>query len=517
MKNKVILFIGAFVLLAIVNACQHQYPKSLVEVDSLINSNPKIALAKLDSIGSNLDTTRRENMMYLRLLKMMTKDKLYMPLESLDSIRALLDFYKSNNDEHLLTRAYYVLGRKQSDMMDYPSALRNFRKVLALLDRHDDIRLRGITNAQLGEIFGHEENLSLAISFFKESYRCDSILKNKKGLLYDLRDIGLSYDYLGRMDSSLLVYNRAIPLAKELKEKELEHEIYLQMANCYLDNNPDSVVKYMSLANFISNNGDAEEIYVKAVYYQMAGNESLAATLLQKILPISEGTFKLEILRRLIGIYGERQDVQRTNEYAAEYFDVSDSLKQIGAKEQMAKGQALFDYAHQIEKVSDLEIQNKNKQLGLLLLIVCIVIIISLFSSYCALSVVKKLKLQNKIKDLRLMAIGKTSDKTNLSTVKWNYYATKNRHLTDDDWVRLEKEAEQLYPNFKEKLFSCKKLSSQQFHVCLLVKIKMPTSKIAVLTSRAASTISTTKQRLYEKITGNKGSAEDLDDFLGIL
>lgn len=183
----------------------------------------------------------------------------------------------------------------------------------------------------------------------------------------------------------------------------------------------------------------------------------------------------------------------------------------------MAKGQALFDYAHQIEKVSDLEIQNKNKQLGLLLLIVCIVIIISLFPSYCALSVVKKLKLQNKIKDLRLMAIGKTSDKTNLSTVKWNYYATKNRHLTDDDWVRLEKEVEQLYPNFKEKLFSCKKLSSQQFHVCLLVKIKMPTSKIAVLTSRAASTISTTKQRLYEKITGNKGSAEDLDDFLGIL
>ena len=166
---------------------------------------------------------------------------------------------------------------------NYPSALGNFRKVLALLDKHDDIRLRGITNAQLGEIFGHEENLSLAISFFKESYRCDSILKNKKGLLYDLRDIGLSYDYLGRMDSSLLVYNRAIPLAKELKEKELEHEIYLQMANCYLDNNPDSVVKYMSLANFISNNGDAEEIYVKAVYYQMAGNESLAATLLQKI------------------------------------------------------------------------------------------------------------------------------------------------------------------------------------------------------------------------------------------
>lgn len=64
---------------------------------------------------------------------------------------------------------------------------------------------------------------------------------------------------------------------------------------------------------------------------------------------------------------------------------------------------------------------------------------------------------------------------------------------------------------------SCNKLSSQQFHVCLLVKIKMPTSKIAILTSKAPSTISTTKQRLYEKITSNKGKAEDLDDFLELI
>lgn len=517
MKHRIILFLEVFILMAAMSACRHHYPKSLVETESLLCSNPKMALVKLDSIESNLDTAITEDVMYLRLLKMMSKDKLYMSLGSLDSIRTLVDFYKANNNNLLLAKAYYVLGRKQSDMGNSPSALRCFRKVIALLDENEDIKLRGLTNAQLGEIFGREENLSLAISFFKESYRCDSIMKDKNGLLYDLRDIGLSYDYLGYMDSALFVYNQAIPLAKELEEKELEHEIYLQISNCYLDNNPDSVVKYISLANSMSGTCDAEDMYIKAVYHQMVGNDSLAASLFYKILPISEGTFRLEVLRRLIGIYGDQLNTQKTNEYVTEYFELSDSLKRIDAKEQAAKGKALYEYAYQIEKVSDLEIQNKNKQLELLVLIVSIVIIIFLFFFYWELSVVKKLKLQNKIKDWKLSAMGKTSSKKELVSTKWNYYLTKNRHLTDEEWAKLEMGVERSYPKFKDKLYSCKKLSDQQYHVCLLVKIKVPTSKIAILTSKAPSTISTTKQRIYEKITSDKGKAEDLDDFLEIL
>lgn len=210
-------------------------------------------------------------------------------------------------------------------------------------------------------------------------------------------------------------------------------------------------------------------------------------------------------------------NVQEANKYVTEYFELSDSLKRIDADEQAAKGKALFDYAYQIEKVGELEIQNKNKQLELLALIASVVIIFFSFSFYWELSLVKKLKLQNKIKDWKLMALGKTSSKKGFMSTKWNYYLTKNKHLTDEEWGKLEMEVERSYPKFKDKLYSCNKLSSQQFHVCLLVKIKMPTSKIAILTSKAPSTISTTKQRLYEKITSNKGKAEDLDDFLELI
>ena len=112
MKNKLLAFIlvGIFTLFA-TSSCQHRYQASLVEADSLICSDPKAALLKLDSISLRLDTAEKTDMMYLLLLKMTVKDKLYMPFGTLDSVQNLVKFYEKE-DSYLLPRAYYLLGRR---------------------------------------------------------------------------------------------------------------------------------------------------------------------------------------------------------------------------------------------------------------------------------------------------------------------------------------------------------------------------------------------------------------------
>ncbi len=68
----------------------------------------------MDSIASNMDTTKTEDVMYLRLLKMIAKDKLYMPFSgNSDSVQVhWWIFYKTNDDYPLLAKAYYLLGKK---------------------------------------------------------------------------------------------------------------------------------------------------------------------------------------------------------------------------------------------------------------------------------------------------------------------------------------------------------------------------------------------------------------------
>ena len=98
MKSKTCLFGVAVMLLFVVDSCQHRYPVSLVEADSLVYFNPKAALQKLDSISLHLDTTEKADVMYLRLLKMTVKDKLNCPLSNLTEVCQLVDYYKVNCD-----------------------------------------------------------------------------------------------------------------------------------------------------------------------------------------------------------------------------------------------------------------------------------------------------------------------------------------------------------------------------------------------------------------------------------
>lgn len=520
MKNKTFLFFAAVMFLFTVDSCQHHYPVSLVEADSLVYSNPKAALQKLDSLSLCLDTTQRADVMYLRLLKMTAKDKLYMSFGTLDSVQSLVGYYEDNGDKQLLPRAYYMLGRMFVESEDVPSALAAYRKVLAQLEQHEDIRLRGITNAQLGEMFGRQEILSLALSFYKEAFLCDSLLADEVGMLYDMRDMGTSFDYLGMKDSANVCFRKALTKAREVKDDDMEHELLLHLANSYLDVNADSVAKYMFLVNDFELLDRCEEGCIKGAYLQMIGRDKAADSVFTDILPQTTGALKLEILRRLVGLSCELESYEKAKKYVKAYLRLSDSLKIVGAKEQEAKGLALYDYTHQMERGNVLEIQNKNKQIALLIAAICLILLLLVLFAYWELSIVKKLRLQNRIKEWRLGALLKTKKEQNAEIyeqVGLASYVEAGNHLSQEGWLSLEESVENHYPGFKEKLYSCSKLSEHEFRVCLLIKAKVPTSKIALLTSRASSTISTTKQRLYKKLTSEQGSVEDLDKLLAIL
>ena len=60
-------------------------------------------------------------------------------------------------------------------------------------------------------------------------------------------------------------------------------------------------------------------------------------------------------------------------------------------------------------------------------------------------------------------------------------------------------------------------MSDNEYHICLLVKIGVATKEIAMLTSHTRQAVSMAKQRLYKKITNEKGKADDLDEFLKYL
>lgn len=331
MKNKLLAFIlvGIFTLFA-TSSCQHRYPASLVEADSLICSDPKAALLKLDSISLRLDTAEKTDMMYLLLLKMTAKDKLYMPFGTLDSVQNLVKFYEKE-DSYLLPRAYYLLGRRLYELHDAPQAFAYYHKVLDLLDVDDDIRLRGSVCSQVGYMMRDQGDFQQAIEFFNKANKCYSLVSDSKRMAVILRDIAIIEMSLNNSRMSLSCLHKALKIANNVDEN-VQNDIKLQLANYYIyyTNRLDSVKSYLSSP--LQANRNYEEMSVNLLaseYYWAIEKPDSSKFYLSQLLEKGNVCDKQEAANRLLKIYAYEEDSDKSLFYLNLYLEYGDSIKAI--------------------------------------------------------------------------------------------------------------------------------------------------------------------------------------------
>ena len=88
------------------------------------------------------------------------------------------------------------------------------------------------------------------------------------------------------------------------------------------------------------------------------------------------------------------------------------------------------------------------------------------------------------------------------------------RSLTHHDWIALSEMVNSIYTGFTEKLYSLYRMSEQDYHVSLLIKVRIQPKDIALLTAHSKESVASTRSRLYSKVFGQKGSSKDWDDFV---
>ena len=93
-------------------------------------------------------------------------------------------------------------------------------------------------------------------------------------------------------------------------------------------------------------------------------------------------------------------------------------------------------------------------------------------------------------------------------------YLNDGRSMNQTDWQELTEAVDGLYSGFSEKLFSLYRMSEQDYHVSLLIKVRIQPKDIATLTAHSKESIASTRSRLYQKVFGKKGSTKDWDDFI---
>lgn len=88
------------------------------------------------------------------------------------------------------------------------------------------------------------------------------------------------------------------------------------------------------------------------------------------------------------------------------------------------------------------------------------------------------------------------------------------KSLNYHDWLDLARLVDGVYTGFTEKLYSLYRMTEQDYHVSLLIKVRIQPKDIALLTAHSKESVASTRSRLYQKVFGQKGSSKDWDDFV---
>lgn len=85
---------------------------------------------------------------------------------------------------------------------------------------------------------------------------------------------------------------------------------------------------------------------------------------------------------------------------------------------------------------------------------------------------------------------------------------------SEDEWQQFQEMIDRNCDGFSQRLSSVYKLSQQELRVCLLIKARFKPSEIAILTVHSKEAITSTRRRLYKKMTGKDGTPEMLDELI---
>lgn len=86
--------------------------------------------------------------------------------------------------------------------------------------------------------------------------------------------------------------------------------------------------------------------------------------------------------------------------------------------------------------------------------------------------------------------------------------------LSQANWEALDSLFAKVYPNFPTILMSAYHLSLYEYRVCELIRMGVSPSDIARLLNYEKSNITNMRKRMFLKVTGKGGKAQDFDEFL---
>ena len=542
------------------------------------DDSAKVAIRMLDGVKSQLPEFSKAQKMRYELLRHKAMNKAYISFTSDSKMKEVVDYYDRHGSANERMLANYVLGCVYRDMHEVPLALEYYNKATEQADTTAadcDYGTLYRVYSQMGFLFSKQYLPYQLLDAFGKAEKYAYLAKDTLNAIINYQNKGDAYDYLGKKDSVVAINLRSANMFKRIGDN-YNAAIALGCNYSYYIEKQDSVNAKKAFEAYFStgyegnsNYGDAKAFLLceKGRYYMFISRLDSAFSCLNQSLKLSKSySNKAAATKVLAQYYARVNKPVLAMKYALKSSEYNDSDLLAVRESQLQQIQAMYNYGRNQEIARKAELKAERITMLVYVLIAGGVVIFLLLTHLYLKQLKKKkekilvtkhlyddslLKLRQKQEELELLrtvndrkiadvikekeqTINKLKD--DLKDIRDKY---SNSSLSDvdillkessiykrikylelhpkeimreNDWIELEETIEQLIPSFIPLLKN--RLNVMAYRICLLVKLEISTSSIAILLGLSSSAISKYRKVMLEKLCGRSGKPKDFDEYI---
>lgn len=538
-----------FILLWIIcTACNSGKPSAEFDrLEQLMPHHPDSVLQALESMDT-LHLSERERAYYY-LLQTEAEDKCYVEHTTDSLISWAADYFRRKDDRAHYAKALYLQGRVYQDFGKILHAQDCYRQALKY-NITTDYALSGRICNHLGLLYLYHNLYRQSIDCQKEAIHYFHLDQDTLGQIYALRDCARAFDITQQTDSAEQYYVQAI----NLMSHHTVPSVLTELGSIYLGKK-DYDLAFTWINRAISETKSQKSKYT--IYYVLGSLYTEIGQVDSAYFYLRQCAESAPLLATRSGAYlglaqiaASRSQWKEATEAYHQYVIRRDSVEEQKRTDELHKSNQLYVESELLQ--SNLEAMELDKQN----MIMCtIVIVLLLFCLISTIYYMYRKRTYQFILDMNLQQIAKneliirslqstqayeTIHREEMSTLI-EALKNENDRLKNSDsaiskkeeqllqlfrnpvgwnpdkeqWTKLIQIVDQRHPLFSMKLHDqLPRLSEKELRLCYLLKAKVKLSNIALLFDNTLTNVSMLRKRLYESMTGQKGTAKQFDDFI---
>ncbi len=321
----------------------------------------------------------RQELLYCYLNAMVIFEDIESESQSLFYALKALDIAEEINAQNEIIKSCNKIGRYLRDYQhNYEVALAYYQKTLSIYKTKNDKIGIAETLAEIGQVYAHLNNDSLALALFNESLDIATNINHRHLKANAYMDLGNFNYYRKNYTDAQKFYLKCYKTGCDWCPKIIFHKALINVGNVYLNSNEFSKAKeyYMkSLALADSANAPYERALsysnIAKLYYAQ-NNHTKAKEYYKKALNIAKMTSSLtiqkEITSNLSKLYFDSKNFEQAYLYLSSSNKLADSISKISVADNLARLETKFDFQKlqmqkKIDQVKATEEINKQVQL----------------------------------------------------------------------------------------------------------------------------------------------------------